>query len=177
MLNISMKQVGGSSISTILEKTKLIPNKVKKGLEDIADESLKTMRQTIDSNRKRDFASNKPHLSMLMDTEMVIDTPATILIGVGNLDKIESQHKDPNNPSDNGQGWALLNYGGLPGKGKNPAGTFTDGVPGNAGTSRFQYQKGAGTRMFPKKLVEGIHYIEAAIELGKAQIAKLLGRL
>lgn len=120
----------------------------------------------------------KASLTDLIEMNIEVEDSELLQIGVGNIEKIEAGHKNPDYSGDTGQGWKLLEWGGLPARGKSVPGQFTDGsAKVGGGTARFIYQKGAGTRMTPKQVVHGIGFIQKAWDSAIMKINNLLGSL
>ena len=158
-------------VNDLIKEFKSLDEKITQQIKEVANEGRNKMRNVIETERKRDKEpTTKPHLSDLIDTEIVTNTDDEIAVGVGNIETIESKH---------GQGWKLLNWGGkVPAGGKFVPGEFTDGPPKvEGGRARFIYQKGSKTGMKPKKVVTGIHFIEKALTWVSMKWDEMVGRL
>lgn len=178
MINFSFKHVGGKNLTEMSSDLEKLPADLKTQVYNLAVEAKEMMGQIIETSRKRDSQpTNKPHLSELIEVEVITDTDTEYKVGVGNIETIEKKYRDPANPKDNGKGWMLLNWGGMPGKGKNPVGVFGDGAsnPEAEGKSRFQYGHPGG-RLYPKNPVVGIHFIETTINQLAIKFASILAR-
>jgi hypothetical protein len=178
MIKIDIKSKG-STVKSLVSSLDSLQRDFRANLKTSAEESQKAMQGTIEINRKRASSpTTKPHLIDLIKVENIKDTPYMIAYGIGNINAIESEHKDPIFIGDTGKGWRLLNWGGLPGNGKNPAGIFSDGFarPG-ASSGRFQYNKNSHSRLYPKNPVVGINFIGAGEQAMSNGINKNLGKL
>ena len=126
-----------------------------KELHTLAVESREIMRGKINSGRKRyKTPTEKPHLDKLIKVEKTMEG-----YGIGNINTIEQLH---------GKGWKLLNFGGLPARGKAVPGVFTNGpanskFAGGAGKNRFRFISGGKNYMKPKHLVKALNFIGEAI--------------
>jgi hypothetical protein len=176
-ISVTMKHTGKSLRELALGCGQVSDNIQEKVIQS-AKEAETLMKLNIDSSRKRPvFPRNKPTLTGLIDTTIITRTDSTIAVGVGNIEKIEAVHRDPNYSKDTGQGWKMLEWGGMPGGGTNPRGSFSDGAPRpGANGGRFQFAQSNG-RMTPKNPVIGIHFISRAYATISLKLGAIFGRL
>lgn len=158
-------------IKEIEKELDFYSKEIEKEIKNLAIEARDVMRAKINGGRKRyKTPTEKPHLDTLIRVEKVLGEYG-IGYGVGNIGDIEKLH---------GKGWKLLNFGGLPGKGKYIPGVFTDGAAngkfaGGIGKHRFMYNPGGNNYMKPKSLVKALNFIGEAINHSSIRWEELLG--
>jgi hypothetical protein len=175
MYNFSFRAIGGKELEVTIQNNKELSPKIKEQLRALGEEAKVMMSDIIESSRKRESSpTSKPRLSSLIDIEEITNTDEEYKIGIGNIARIESQHRDPNFSRDTGKGWMTLNYGsaGVPGKGKHPRGRWGSEGSSNA---RFVYDPQGNTMLQPKKPVIGIHFIESTINALLLKFQQILG--
>ena len=156
-------------VKEIEKELDFLSKEVDKEIKNLAIEGRDIMRAKINGSRKRHKTpTEKPHLDTLIKVEKMLGEYG---YGVGNVGDIEKLH---------GRGWKLLNFGGLPGKGKYIPGVFTNGVAnskfaGGIGKNRFRYNPGGNNYMKPKSLVKALNFIGEAINHTSIRWEELLG--
>ena len=147
------------------------------GINDVADKTVDNMRETISSNKKRHSFGN--NLEKTIDKEVLNDVGG-VDIGIGNVNKLKSDA--PYYEVLNAGGYIPYSIGGKGFQmvGKAPFGSFEGDKPNSSVVSGNQNWERSGDKGFfmkPKKPIEGIGYIEKAVDFAEQELDKFIEAL
>lgn len=134
-------------------------------LTNLAEQSVETMKDTINSSRKRPDKGTHNLENSITVEEVLNDPGKKLIIGIGNIDKMNQEASY----------WEFIDVGGyIP-----PAewGYFGEGNPPIAGKSGELWTQTGDKKDFlmkPKKPIEGINYVQKGITYLRTNINKTI---